>query len=103
MDDILSSFAHALRDFLAGIPAFLETWAPVLMLFLLGGLIWVALKSIPRSQTKVQTPDSKSTVSWSDVAVVVDQPLLGGRVKLRPPVLTIHGLILIPPWPQRQR
>jgi cell division protease FtsH len=70
MDDILSSFAHALRDFLAGIPSFLAMWAPVLMLFLLGGLIWVALKSIPRTQTKVQTPDSKSTVSWNDVAGV---------------------------------
>lgn len=70
MDDILASFAHLLRDFLAGIPSFLATWSPVLVLFLLGGLIWVAMKTIPRSQAKVQTPDSKSTVTWQDVAGV---------------------------------
>jgi cell division protease FtsH len=70
MDDILATFAHALRDFLAGIPTFLATWSPVLVLFLLAGLIWVAVKTVPRTQTQVQTPDSKSTVSWGDVAGV---------------------------------
>jgi cell division protease FtsH len=70
MDDILATFAHALRDFLAGIPAFLGLWAPVLLLFLIGGLIWVALKSMPRTQTKVEMPDSRSKVTWDDVAGV---------------------------------
>ena len=70
MDDILSSFAHALRDFLAGIPSFLAAWAPVLMLFLFGGLIYAVIKTMPRTNAKVETPDSRSKVSWEDVAGV---------------------------------
>ncbi len=70
MDDILATFAHALRDFLAGIPNFLAQWAPVLMLFILGALVWLTLKMIPRSNAKVQTPDSKSVTKWTDVAGV---------------------------------
>jgi cell division protease FtsH len=70
MDDILATFAHALRDFLAGIPNFLATWAPVLMLLLLGALIWVSLKMIPRSNTQALTPDSTSVTKWTDVAGV---------------------------------
>ncbi|MCW2959985.1 MAG: hflB, partial [Thermoleophilia bacterium] len=70
MDDILSTFANSLLDFVSGIPAFLGTWAPVLMLFLFGALIWFVAKSMPRTSTPVQTPDSKSAVSWADVAGV---------------------------------
>ncbi|MCW2926314.1 MAG: ATP-dependent metalloprotease FtsH [Thermoleophilia bacterium] len=70
MDAILATFAHALRDFLAGVPSFLSAWAPVLMLFLFGALIWVTVRMIPRSQTKVETPDSNSKVTWADVAGV---------------------------------
>jgi len=70
MDDILATFAQSLLDFVSGIPGFLALWAPVLVLFLLGGLIWVAVKSIPRTQTQVQNPDSKSVVTWDDVAGV---------------------------------
>jgi cell division protease FtsH len=70
MDHILSTFANSLRDFVSGIPGFLGTWAPVLMLFLFGALIWFVAKSMPRNQTQVQTPDSKSAVSWDDVAGV---------------------------------
>ncbi|MCW2922952.1 MAG: ATP-dependent metalloprotease FtsH [Thermoleophilia bacterium] len=70
MDDILASFAHALRDFLAGIPPFLAAWAPVLMLFVMAGLVWVVMKTIPRTGAKVMTPDDASTVTWADVAGV---------------------------------
>jgi cell division protease FtsH len=70
MDQILATFANALRDFLANIPAFLQQWAALIMVGALVALIWVTVRMMPRAQTQVQTPDSKSTVSWGDVAGV---------------------------------
>lgn len=70
MDDILPTFAHGLRDFIAGIPSFLSAWSPLLLVILIGATVVLMWKMMPRSNAKVQTPDSKSAVTWGDVAGV---------------------------------
>ena len=70
MNDILATFAHALRDFMSGVLPFVSEWSPIFMLLLIGGLVWVTAKMIPRTGAKMQMPDSSSTVTWDDVAGV---------------------------------
>jgi cell division protease FtsH len=70
MDDILPTFAHALRDFIAGLPLFLKDWSPVLIIFIFLGFFWLMMKMVPKTNAQVQTPDEKSAAGWKDVAGV---------------------------------
>ncbi len=70
MDVILENFVQALVAFFKGIPMFLAQYGQVLVILVLVALVYVAWKSIPRTMSKVVTPESTSSITWDDVAGV---------------------------------
>src|SRR4051795_174777 len=44
------------------------TWAPIIFMGLLVFFIWKTLKLMPKTKPQEITPDSKSSISWADVA-----------------------------------
>ena len=70
MDQILSTFVQSLISFLGGLPTQLAAFAPLILILVLVGLLYIAYQSMPRTKTKVVTPESTSSVQWEDVAGV---------------------------------
>ncbi len=68
MQDIISTFVQGLVEFLGKLPGMLLAASPVLLLLLFVALLWVMWQTIPKTRTKVMTPESISTVRWDDVA-----------------------------------
>jgi cell division protease FtsH len=68
MNDAISNFLQQFVDFLQKLPSTLSTYAPLLLLVVLGVLVWVAWQSMPKTRTKLITPESSSAVRWEDVA-----------------------------------
>ncbi len=68
MQDILETFVHALVVFLRSLPGLLGSLSPLILVVVLIALVWVAWKSVPRTNTQTITPESSSAVRWEDVA-----------------------------------
>jgi cell division protease FtsH len=57
-------------DFLGGAPGFALTWLPLVFLGLIVYLVWRSLALMPRVKPTEVEPDSKSSVTWDDIAGV---------------------------------
>ncbi len=68
VNDILATFVQGLIDFLGKLPSLLVSYAPLFMIVLVIALVWVVWQTMPKTRTKVVTPESTSTVRWDDVA-----------------------------------
>ncbi|MBD0291235.1 MAG: AAA family ATPase, partial [Thermoleophilia bacterium] len=60
----------AFLDWFANLPDFALTWLPLIFLGLIVYLIWRTLAFMPRVKPTEVEPDSKSAVSWDDIAGV---------------------------------
>ena len=60
----------ALFDWIASLPEFALTWLPLIFLGLIVYLIWRTLAFMPRVKPTEVEPDSKSSVTWDDIAGV---------------------------------
>jgi cell division protease FtsH len=57
-------------DFLSAVAEVLLTWLPVLFFGLIAYLLWRSLSLMPRVKPTEVEPDSKSSVTWEDIAGV---------------------------------
>ncbi len=60
----------AVLDWLGNLPDFALTWLPLIFLGLIVFLIWRTLAFLPRVKPTEVEPDSKSAVTWEDIAGV---------------------------------
>ena len=59
-----------LVDFLRFLLAIIYTWGPLIFIGLLVWLMWKAVGLMPRVKPTEVVPDSKTAVTWSDIAGV---------------------------------
>jgi len=59
---------HAVTDFLHRLPDLALTWLPIIFFGLIVYLLWRTLQLMPRIRPRSVEPNSKSSVTWSDVA-----------------------------------
>src|SRR3954447_1868529 len=50
------------------VSVWIQLWAPIIFMALLVFFIWRTMKLMPRTKPQEITPDSKSAVTWGDVA-----------------------------------
>ncbi len=68
MQDILTTFVTSLVAFLKTVPGWLLAFSPLLLVLLIGVLIWVTLRAMPRSRTQVVMPEGRPEIQWDDIA-----------------------------------